>query len=153
MVKWSLQIPSWKNYFKAITKKISYTRESQEKANDYLFDCDRIAKEVCEELDLEFDRLPISDDSKIAALHYFQFKKFYDGNHEEFEETYLMDVIARYYNVGYGQFVKEWENVYENFLSLISKRDKDFKEGLKLAQKKNSDKLNLFKKLYKEYLK
>ena len=29
----------------------------------------------------------------------------------------------------------------------------DFKEGLKLAQKKNSDKLKLFKKLYKEYLK
>jgi hypothetical protein len=64
-----------------------------------------------------------------------------------------MDVMVNHYHVGYRQFVKEWENVYENFLSLISKRDKDFKEGLKLAQKKNSDKLKLFKKLYKEYLK
>ena len=62
MVKWSLQIPSWKNYFKAIAKKISYTKESQEKANDYLLDCESIAKEVCEELNLEFDRLPISDE-------------------------------------------------------------------------------------------
>ena len=153
MVKWSLQIPSWKNYFKAIAKKISYTKESQEKANDYLLDCESIAKEVCEELDLEFDRLPISDDAKIAALHYFQFKKFYNGNHEEFEETYLMDVMVNYYHVGYQKFAKEWENVYENFLSLISNRNKDFKEGLKLAQKKNSDKLKLFRKLYKEYLK
>ena len=48
---------------------------------------------------------------------------------------------------------EEWANVYENFLSLISSRNKDFKEGLKLAQKKNSDKLKLFRKLYKEYLK
>ena len=64
-----------------------------------------------------------------------------------------MDVMVNYYHVGYRQFVKEWENVYENFLSLISSRNKDFKEGLKLAQKKNSDKLKLFRKLYKEYLK
>ena len=48
---------------------------------------------------------------------------------------------------------EEWANVYENFLSLISSRNKDFEEGLKLAQKKNSDKLKLFRKLYKEYLK
>jgi hypothetical protein len=37
--------------------------------------------------------------------------------------------------------------------SLQIHRNKDFKEGLKLAQKKNSDKLKLFRKLYKEYLK
>ena len=60
MVKWSLQLPTWKNYFKAITKNISYTVESQEKSYYYLVDCHDIAKEVCDELDLEFDRLPIS---------------------------------------------------------------------------------------------
>lgn len=153
MVKWSLQLPTWKNYFKAITKNISYTVESQEKSYYYLVDCHDIAKEVCDELDLEFDRLPISDDPKIAALHYFQLKKFYNGNHQDFEETYIMDVIANFYNVGYGKFVKEWEVVYENFISMITDRNKEFKEGLKLAQKKNTDKLKLFRKLYKEYLK
>lgn len=153
MVKLSLQIPSWKAFFKAVSGKISYTRNSQQKANDYLLDCETIAKEVCEDLNLEFDRLPISDDSKIAALHYFQFKKFYDGNHNDFEEVYIMDIVANYYNLGNGRVVKEWENVYENFISLISKRNEEFKEGLKLAQKKNIDKLKLFEKLYKEYLK
>ena len=118
-----------------------------------MVDCHDIAKEVCDELDLEFDRLPISDDPKITALHYFQFKKFYNGNHQDFEETYIMDVIANFYNVGYGKFVKEWEVVYENFISIISNRNKEFKEGLKLAQKKNTDKLKLFRKLYKQYLK
>jgi len=153
MVKWSLQIPTWKNYFKALTKNISYTNKSNQKSEEYLLECESIARDVCEELGLEFDRLPISDDAKIAALHYFQFKKFYDGNHEDFEETYIMQIILSYHHVGYRQFVKEWEVVYENFISLISNRNKDFKEGLKLAQKKNTDKLKLFKKLYKEYLK
>jgi len=153
MVKWSLQLPTWKNYFKAITKDISYSSESSKKADKHLLDCEDIARDVCDELDLEFDRLPISDDPKIAALHYFQFKKFYDGNHEEFEETYVMQIILGYYNVGYREFVKEWEVVYENFISIIRDRNKEFKEGLKLAQKKNTDKLKLFRKLYKEYLK
>ena len=55
--------------------------------------------------------------------------------------------------MGHADFKKEWEIVYENFISMISYRDKEFKEGLKLAQKKNTDKLKLFRKLYKEYLK
>ena len=54
MVKWSLQLPTWKNYFKAITKNISYTVESQEKSYYYLVDCHEIAKEVCDKLDLDF---------------------------------------------------------------------------------------------------
>ena len=153
MVKWSLQGRVLANTFKALTKRVSYSPASSKKADDHLFDCEIIAKEVCKEMDLEFDRLPISDDSKIAALHYFQFKKFYDGNHEDFENTYVMQIILGFHSMGHADFKKEWEIVYENFISMISYRDKEFKEGLKLAQKKNTDKLKLFRKLYKEYLK
>ena len=137
------------NYFKALTKNISYSNKSNQKSEEYLLECESIARDVCEELGLEFDRLPISDDAKIAALHYFQFKKFYDGNHEDFEETYVMQIILSYHHVGYRQFVKEWEVVYENFISLISNRNKDFKEGLKLAQKKIQINLNYLKNFIK----
>lgn len=151
MVKWSLQIPTWKNWYKAITKNISYTNESVQKALDYLSDCTRICKDISDKKDLTFDRLPISDDDLIAGFHYFQFKKFFDGNINDFEETYIMDVLLHYFQMGYAKFNNQWENVYENFQSQFQKRNSNFQKGIKLAQQKN-DHLKVFTKLYKDYI-
>ena len=150
MVKFFLQ--TWKNYFKAVSKNISYSSTSLINSSNYLDRVEEIAREVCESKNMEFERLPIADDEKIAGFHYVQFKKNFDGKSNDFEEVYLMEVIAGFYNISYGQFNKAWEDIYKNFTRLSSTRPKNFQDGVKIAQVKNIDKYDQFKKLYEEYL-
>ena len=65
-------------------------------------------------------------------------------------DSFLNRLFKKYKS---DKYQHKYSEVYENFISIIRGRNKEFKEGLKLAQKKNTDKLKLFKKLYKEYLK
>ena len=116
MVKFFLQ--TWKNYFKAVSKNISYSSTSLINSSNYLTRVEEIAREVCESKNMEFERLPIADDEKIAGFHYVQFKKNFDGKSNDFEEVYLMEVIAGFYNISYGQFNKAWEDIYKNFTRL-----------------------------------
>lgn len=149
----------WKNYFKAITRKISYTEKAAEKGYDYLIDCTLIAKKICKRNDMDFDRLPISDDEKIAGFHYFQFKKYFDGEPKDFEEVFIMDVIGKYHYQGFRggkhQFDPNHGPIFDKFLKFCVERPKKFTEGVKYAQKKIKDKdeLDKFEDLYKEFIK
>ena len=151
MVKFFLQ--TWKNYFKAVSKNISYSGTSLSNSSNYLARVEDIAREVCKSKNMEFERLPIADDEKIAGFHYVQFKKNFDGKPNDFEDVYLMEVIAGFYNISYGQFNKAWEDIYKNFKNLCSNRTKDFQDGVKIAQIKDVDKYDQFKMLFDEYLK
>ena len=150
MVKFFLQ--TWKNYFKAVSKNISYTGTSLINSSNYLARVEEIARKVCESKNMEFERLPIADDEKIAGFHYVQFKKNFDGESNDFEDVYLMEVIAGFHNISYGQFNKAWEDIYKNFTKLSSTRPKDFQDGVKIAQIKDADKYEQFKSPYEEYL-
>ena len=152
MVKWSLQIPTWKNWFKAVSGNISYTAESAAKSVDFLYECESICKEVCEDKGIEFDRLLISELPILSGFYYFQFKKNFDGKINDFEETYLMDILLQWHN-HYGEFNDQWQSVYENFAKHFTERPPQFNEGMIISQKKNADPLKSFKLILEDIFK
>ena len=143
----------WENFFRSLAKNISYSGNSLKNSGNYLSKVEEIAIKICEENNMEFERIPIADDEKIAGFHYIQFKNFFDGEPNDFEDVYLMEVFALFYHYNYGRFNIGWRNVYKNFVRLSSIRSKKFQDGIKIAQIKNKDKFVQFKKLYEEYLK
>lgn len=148
----NLFVTTWKNYFKVLAKKLTYSKKAVEKGVDYLIDCEHEAINICEDKKIQFERLPISETDRFSGFHYFNFKKIYDGQPKDFEEAFIMEICLDYYKKDFN-YDPEWEDTYNNLISHASRKTLGFREGLKIAQKKDKSNMAKFKQMFKNYLK
>ena len=135
MVKFFLQ--KFESGIKDLSGGNSFSQKSLDEADDYLWDVYNIQKEIHKEHDLSFpDNTRIFDDEMINGYHYFNFKKLYDGNPEEFLDFYILKIFYKiFYVKGPNTYVDGMDKKYSFYKNCFIGRSDKFEKGIKLAEK------------------
>ena len=135
MIKFFLQ--KLESGIKDLSDGNSFSQESIEKADEYLWDVYTVQKEIHRSNGLGIpDSTLIFDHEIINGYHYFYFKKFYDGDPEEFLEFYILKIFYKtFYVASHDKYVDGMDKKYKFYKRCFLSRSDKFEKGIKLAEK------------------
>tara|TARA_B100000242_G_scaffold29760_1_gene17891 strand:- start:38 stop:574 length:537 start_codon:yes stop_codon:yes gene_type:complete len=148
MIKFFLQ--KFESGIKDLSGGNSFSQKSIEKADDYLWDVYNEQKEIHRNNGLDIpDYTLIFDDEIINGYHYFHFKKFYDGDPEEFLEFYILKIFFKTFYVGsHNRYVDGMDKKYKFYKRCFLSRSDKFEKGIKLAEKDHKKILQIKRKKF-----
>ena len=85
----------------------------------------------------------------INGYHYFNFKKLYDGNPEEFLDFYILKIFYKiFYVKGPNIYVDGMDKKYSFYKNCFLGRSDIFEKGIKLAEKDHKKILQIKRKKF-----
>lgn len=121
--------------FKDLSGNNSFSDESIKNSEDYLWDMYNEQKEIHKDNNLgPCYKHYVFDDDTINGYHYFHFKRFYDGNPDEFLDIYILKIFYCHFQLPNGKYSESMDEKYLFYKDCFLKRSKEFENGIKLAK-------------------